>query len=146
MYSGIIPVNNHCTSPTNTKIVTEVGTGTHQATTGIDSANNQHITNAQFDSIDTSSIKKLYGGNTMGFFIKWNHKIENIPHAKNEKEAIHLFLKGHVLKKNSLLEIRHTKAQNATLYHVNKNKTFKMLYDGGTHPQRGSAGAQRSTM
>ena len=128
--SVIIPANNHCKASLDTKIITEYGTSTHNTSTNIDAANNQHIANAQFDTIDAESAKTLYGGNNkkISFQIKMNNKNKKIL-AINEKNAIKEFLKNknNNNNKNHLLEIKKEKS-SSSLYKVFNNK-FKKLYD-----------------
>ena len=119
----VIPINSHCsTIPNKTVINPASGTTSANNIALADSTSTQLNASAQYDNVDSITVKPMYGGNE-NYKIKYRKKIYNIL-TNSEENAIKIVLNNKVYKKDSLLEI------NNSLYVIRANykNKFKKLH------------------
>ena len=127
----IKPANSSCANQMNKSIIIPTpGTATNANQIQVNAVEDQHNENSKYDNIDGINIKPLYGGNKNNknnkyYKINFNNKIKKYK-AKNEREAINIFLTKNILTKDYLLEISEcTKNKNNikdTLYLIKIRK------------------------
>lgn len=119
----VIPVNSHCSAiPNKTVINPPTGTTSANNIALADSTSTQLNASAQYDNVDSITVKPMYGGNE-NYKIKYRKKDYTIL-ANSEENAIKIILNGRVYKKDSLLEI------NNSLYVIRANykNKFKKIH------------------
>jgi len=110
----IKPANSSCANQMNKSIIIPTpGTATNANQIQVNAVEDQHNENSKYDNIDGINIKPLYGGNKNNKYYKifFNNKIKKYK-AKNEREAINIFLTKNVLTKDYLLEISECNKNN----------------------------------
>ena len=86
------PVNSNCT---NNKVigVNPKQSGDAQVNNNLNDTSYQHESNNKYDTVDSESVKPLYGGNTnKKYTIKYENKKEII-YGKNENKLLKNILK-----------------------------------------------------
>jgi hypothetical protein len=122
----ITPVNNQCTNAIKTVVVPSHSGATSDTNKNIDDLQNQSIASSQYDSADIKSPKPMYGGynNYKIIFRKENYFV----HGKDEKNAIKIFLKNKIYKKDYLLEIIQNNKLSIYIVRANYKNKVKKIY------------------
>lgn len=120
------PINQKCSSTNNSYITKPNPNSTNYNTAAnLDSINNQHKLDSQYDNVDNLNVKPMYGGQHI-FKIKFRNVDYEI-FGINELDAIKIFLNGRIFKKDHLIEISYNNIDS--LYIIRrkyKNKIIKL--------------------
>jgi hypothetical protein len=117
----IVPANQACSNVDNkSSIQLTPGTSTAHASNGIDSFHEQHEANAQYDNVDDMQVNTLTGGAKHNYIINFKKSRVSM-HANNEIEALKIFLKNRVFKKDNLIEIKLINSNTSSLYVIKGN-------------------------
>jgi hypothetical protein len=126
----ITPINNHCSSSANVKIISQPGSENDISIKNANTIQNQHIADAQYDISTDLNVKPMYGG-----LNKINKKFKIIFRentfyidSKDEINAMKEMLNGKVYKKNYLIEIYNQNKKSIYVLISNKKNKFKKLY------------------
>jgi len=122
----IKPANSSCSNQINKNVIIPTpGTSTTTNQIQANAIENQHNEDSKYDNVDNMHVKPLYGGNkyTKYYKINFNNKIKKYK-AKNEREAINIFLSKNKINKDYLLEISECNKNNVknTLYLIKIKK------------------------
>ncbi len=122
----INPVNNQCHNSVKTTIAPNYSGTTANTSKDIDNLNNQALANSQYDSAVIKTPKPMYGGynNYKIIFRKKNYFIN----GKDEKDAIKIFLKDKIYKKDYLLEIIQKNKASIYIVRANYKNKLKKIY------------------
>jgi len=117
----IVPANQECVNIDNKEnIQLTPGSSTAHASNNIDSFNQQHEANAQYDNVDDMKVNTLTGGTKHNYILNFK-KNKITMYAKNEIEALKIFLKNRIFKKDNLIEIKLINSNIPSLYVIRGN-------------------------
>jgi hypothetical protein len=117
----IVPANQACSNIDNKEhIQLTPGTSTTHASNKIDSFHDQQEASAQYDNVDDMQVNTLTGGTKHNYIINFKKNIITM-YAKNEIEALKIFFKGRVFKKDNLIEIKLINSNTPSLYVIRGN-------------------------
>lgn len=120
------PINQKCSSNINSYVTKPNPNSTnYNVATKLDSVNDQHKLDSQYDNVDNLNVKPMYGG---GYIFKI--KFRNIDYeifGTNELDAIKIFLNGRIFKKDHLIEISYNNIDSMYIIRRKyKNKIIKL--------------------
>jgi hypothetical protein len=101
---NVVPANNNCSNQTPIIIDPNPGSAVSNASDNISNINDQHAVNSQYDNVDPSSIKPMYGGNKQKFNIIFKDQSVTII-SDDPLKAVKSLLNKKVFKKDYLVDV-----------------------------------------
>ena len=125
----VTPINNNCSMQQKTVILSNSDDPGSQTNQQIDSTSAQAKNDSAFDTIDTESLKPLYGGKLNQYEIIYKNKIFIVRTHEINNIIKHL-VKELKIKKDALFEVNQIKKikknkniySNTHIYHYKNNK------------------------
>jgi hypothetical protein len=100
----VIPANNNCSSQSTVVVTSNQGSPVSNASTNVTNVNNQHLADSQYDTINSSSIQPMYGGNQQKFNVVFKEKVFTIL-SNDPLKAVKISLNKKVFKKDYLVDV-----------------------------------------
>lgn len=121
------PINEECSGSKSLAGVSAKNSGNSNVSNSLDSTSYQSDSNNQYDTVNSESVKPLYGGKIYNKYnIDYNNK-KSVIYGKDEKNALKSYFKNIKLNKDVIININHKMKKNKFIIRNNKSNSITMI-------------------
>ncbi len=117
------PVNKNCSGKVGVSNTSTKGSGDSKVSSNLDNSSYQNESNNRYDTIDSESVKPLYGGKKNKYILEYENKKE-ILYETSEKDLLKNYFKNKKFHKDILVILTHRNNKNKFIIRNNKANNF----------------------